>query len=274
MEFKVKQSWLEYWYIWLGFYPSHWLLPEGTITTNDKIAEKENWKTKTEAQQFLDNWMPKKEWLTTDEVRAAAELGELEALDCSIEHWKQNVLNVRMGTSLTGHDHCAICVRDEILRPDDYGPQCTECILNNYLPKKGTTEACCDEYNKFRQNPTETNAIVMLNKLVEIRNRYVVNYEETKMIKELTVAEISEALGYEVKVVKEQPKPEPYQFKVGDVAVTLTGNYRFIVKINSKLYAVDKYGNELGGYEMEKGQEHFETYNYKKIGRLKAFLVE
>lgn len=94
------------------------------------------------------------------------------------------------------------------------------------------------------------------------------------MIKELTVAEISEALGYEVKVVKEQPTP--YQFKAGDVVECeyYKGNarIRLIVELQcgEGLIAVDIQGE----YRGISNRYNFRMCGYKKIGELKAFLVK
>ena len=94
------------------------------------------------------------------------------------------------------------------------------------------------------------------------------------MTKELTVREISEALGYEIKVVKKQPKP--YQFKAGDVVECAhyigRARLRLIVQplYTKDLVAVDIHGKRKGSDEAT----NFRGCNYKKIGTLKAFLVE
>ena len=105
-------------------------------------------------------------------------------------------------------------------------------------------------------------------------DRIIAKYsKENKMTKELTVAEISEALGYEVKVVKEQPKPKLYQFQAGDVCVCENGCgkrfTRIITSHCSKLSAYDQFG-----YFCAAGQREFESFGYKKVGELKAFLVK
>ena len=88
------------------------------------------------------------------------------------------------------------------------------------------------------------------------------------MTKELTVAEISEALGYEVKVVKEQPKPKPYQFKAGDVA-DYDGDFRIFVKVNGNILSIDVDDGE----RCLIGQKEFEKYgSYKKIGELSDYI--
>lgn len=55
------------------------------------------------------------------------------------------------------------------------------------------------------------------------------------MVKELTVAEISEALGYEVKVVKEQPHKIPKDIYVGQV-----------YQVNADKYMVAAIGSKKG----------------------------
>jgi len=84
-------------------------------------------------------------------------------------------------------------------------------------------------------------------------------------MKELTVREISEALGYEVKVVKEQP--ESYQFKGGDVVKTDWNLIRIILYIDGKSKSFD-----CNGFHQSTGQQSFETNNYRKIGELKDYI--
>lgn len=94
------------------------------------------------------------------------------------------------------------------------------------------------------------------------------------MTKELTVAEISEALGYEIKVVKESTKP--YQFKAGDVVecthYTGAARIRLIVDTGytAGLTAVDIRGRCKGTCS----KQNFLHCGYKKLGELQAFLVK
>lgn len=110
----------------------------------------------------------------------------------------------------------------------------------------------------------------------KIYDKIIEKYKENKMAKEMTVAEIAKALGYEVKVVKEQPKPEPYQFKAGDVVqidyYAGENAVRLIVEpVYAKgLIAVDIYGLRCS----TDGGTNFNGCSYKKVGELKAFLVK
>lgn len=97
------------------------------------------------------------------------------------------------------------------------------------------------------------------------------------MTKEMTIAEICKVLGYDVKVVKEQEKSEPYQFKAGDVVECEWGTgdtpYRLIVQpqYTEGLIAVDTHGKRRGS---DKSAKNFAGCGYKKLGELKAFLVK
>lgn len=64
----------------------------------------------------------------------------------------------------------------------------------------------------------------------------------------------------------EPPKPK-HIFQAGDVARSKYGYWRLIIKINGKLYAVDKYGYVMGEHSSKIGQEHFEEFGYKFIGK-------
>ena len=95
--------------------------------------------------------------------------------------------------------------------------------------------------------------------------------KENKMVKELTVAEISEALGYDVKVVKESTKP--YQFKAGDVVEFNTFNSeekRIFVEIKGVLYSLYLDGT-VACYAKDKDRT-FSANHYKKIGRLNSYI--
>lgn len=57
MKFEIAQSYLKYWYIYDKDFHRHWLLPNGTMTFDEHKAATNNWKTKQEAQKFLDNYL-------------------------------------------------------------------------------------------------------------------------------------------------------------------------------------------------------------------------
>lgn len=279
MKPTVAHSCGNYWYIYLEKGRYIWLLPDGTITANYIDAKNKNWKTEQEAQQFLDNWMPRKKKLGFYEVEIAAKGCEQEALDCSIEHWKQNVLDVEHAN--LGSPYCAVCVkagveRDEAIGSWRNGRACRWCIVNDYKILNSTN--CCKEYAAFCGNRTEENAIAMLNKLVLIRNKKYGNpykqynvgidlAKEKKMTKEMTVAQVAKELGYDVKIVKESVKPKPYQFKAGDVVENSFRDKRIIVRLDGKLTAIG-----MNGTERSRSQEEFEIAGYKKIGELKDFI--
>lgn len=94
-------------------------------------------------------------------------------------------------------------------------------------------------------------------------------FRRTKMIKLSNGVEISEdtvvaalkAAGINIEPVK----PE-HIFEVGDVANTPDGGWRFIVLIDSKLIAVNQNGI-VQGSGSNGGQNHFEAFNYKFVGK-------
>jgi len=192
LEFKVVYWCGDAYYIDTSPLSSTYLWKDGTLNKGstgyykagqptDMSKAPGYWKTEQEAQQFLDNWMPRKERLNVREVEFAAKVNEEVALDCSIEHWKQNVLDVN--NAHVGSSYCAVCLRAEEKSGVMDKGQCVSCILNNYTIN---TTNCCKEYKDFCNRRTEENAIAMLNKLVLIRNKkygnpYIV--EEKKMAK-------------------------------------------------------------------------------------------
>lgn len=256
------------------------------------------WKIGQEAQQFLDSWMPRKRSLTISHVERMSKLSKKEALDCSIEHWKQNVLDVENAD--IGSSYCAICMRagdNNILSGQE---RCKRCIVNDYKWIEDIN--CCKEYNDFCVNRTEENAIAMLNKLVLIRNKKYGNpyiekalktnlqkavsatatiYDEYVKMNELfggnKMSKIVFDDGVEVKLSKEttdrlrKELVKPYQFKAGDVAkhssTWVDDVIRIIVRADGKLKSYDRRGKYYST-----GQKKFEQEGYKKIGELKDFI--
>jgi hypothetical protein len=96
------------------------------------------------------------------------------------------------------------------------------------------------------------------------------------MIKEMTVSEISRALGHEVKVVKEQPKPKPYQFKAGDVAEfahSTCKEKRLMVEIKGELHAVDSASGFSACFVGQGDKDRtFEANGYRKVGEIKDYI--
>jgi len=236
------------------------------------------WRTQQEAQQFLDKWMPRKKKLPIYDVQYYSTLGEMEALDCSIEHWKQNVLDV--DDANLGSSYCAICVRAKKESGAMGKNQCVSCILNSY--KRGVTN-CCEEYKAFVNNGTEENAIAMLNKLVLIRNNkygnpYEIKKEDyfhgRKEKKKMAKIEFDDGVKVELsketteRLRKELVKSNPYQFKAGDVVKNHYGYRRIIIEHDDELLS---FGINPVGIRSE-GQKDFEKAGYAKIGELEDFI--
>ena len=265
------------------------------------------WRIEQEAQQFLDNWMPRKEQLTIQDVARVATKSEKLALDCSIEHWKQNVLDV--GGAHLGSSYCAVCIRagierDNVVGSWRNGKSCPYCIVNNY--KVGDVGNCCKEYKAFCDNKTEENAIAMLNKLVLIRNnKYGNPYTEKAFKINLQKAVSATATiydeyvkmntlyggnkmnkivfddGKEVELSKETTerlrkelvKPE-IEWRHGDIASSYwcaIGNSkkRLILIEAGDIKIYDNTGFRLyQGYSQDCIKDRMEEYKYERIGNL------
>ena len=272
MKLEAKSGWIsaykcvgKFWY----------LRKDGTIHT--KLRANKGWFiSKQEAEQFLKNWLPSKDLLTKEQVRERAEVSDVSALDCSIEHWKQVVF---LGHESDGikinEDYCALCQR--------YGCNigCSRCPLNSCWdesPFRKVVEARdVGDASKF-----EEASVNMLNELINIRNKKYGNpymivknkiycadvpITKGKEMVELTVGEVAKRLGIdEVKIigeVAEQLKEkEKYQFEHGDTAVNVYGGNRIIISIDDNLTAFDKYAVQ------GRGQKYFEDNNYEKTGNV------
>lgn len=77
-------------------------------------------------------------------------------------------------------------------------------------------------------------------KLSRILDQIIEKYREKPMVEELTVREISEALGYEVKVVKEQEKSK---LKHGDIVRAADGFTRIILRYKGNLVGFNETDN-------------------------------
>lgn len=283
-----------------------YLRKDGTLATSLR-GDKDWFKTKQEAQQFLDNWMPHKKQLTITEVGEAAKLSERIALDYSIEHWKQNVLDVK--NAHLGGSYCAVCERagQGGFRGQE---RCMICVVNGYK-YSGNFISCCKEYDNFCDDKTEENAIAMLNKLVLIRNekygnrRYGNPYTEKALKINLQKAVSATATiydeyvkmntlyggnkmskivfddGKEVELSKETTerlrkelvKPE-IEWRHGDIALSYwcaIGNSKkrliLIEARDIKIY--DNTGFRLyQGYSQDCIKDRMEEYKYERIGNL------
>jgi len=285
---------------------------EPSVKNYGSYGEISYWDSEQEAQQFLDEWLPKGKWfywlgsenryrpttefnnykdkfeinwLTEEEVKEAAQKGDKEALDCSIEHWKQIVVAgydeyVRArdkGKAAIDEGFCALCQKFQsawTLTPFS----CYDCFLTKANKMCGSSKSIYQlvrraQYTKDKPE-FEKSSVDMLNLLVKIRNKKFGNpYLGDKEMKELTVREISEKLGYEVKVVKEQEKPK-HQFKAGDVALSEGGDAEPRIIFNNHSNNLRSVHGQTGDKTRTLGQKEFEFWNYKYIGRLSDFINE
>ena len=239
------------------FFTGYWLIKDGTLTKNCQLVIDNYWKTKQEAEEFLKNWLPAKDLLTLKQVEERAKVSELSALDCSIEHWKQNVIKGVTDRKYIKEGYCALCKRDRM--------NCAACPLES-CGSCSLWRKCNDALFEGTSSQFEQAAINMLNKLIEIRNKKYGIVKGKEML-ELTVGEVAKRLGVdEVKIVKENPK---YQFKSGDIACSKgcgDSGRRIFMQINGCLGIYDETGF---CFEKINVQEYAKRFNYKKIGELR-----
>ena len=182
----------------------YWLLDDGTLSKDSakakKSAEGRNRSTKL-AQEFVDKWLPPKEWLTTEQVLTASKLSDEMALLCSLNHWKQIVMNfwnfensVFESKVDISYDYCALCQRHKRKRNCPLELEC---------------DGCCNEWKNFRDDRTLDNAIAMFNRLQELYN---------SLYKDKSLDERIEQCKKDIKALeKEKEKLESQVFKQGDI---------------------------------------------------------
>jgi len=255
-----------------------------------------------DAETYLQEWLPQKEWLTIEQVQEAANISDEAALVCSINHHKQMLL--------AGWDKL-----QEAMNDGDVNQSATYCALckRNYMTKdcplkKNCIGGCIPEWKELARAKEDNfieAQINMLNKLQETYNKlygqtdnsstYIVylldefanttnwdydmyiNYNKLfgeKKMKEIDVKleqnkKDIERLEAEIEQLKaEKTKEEKYIFKAGDVCELPQGSKRLIVKFGSELWSI----NVNDGMAMAKGQKEFEHFCYKKIGELSDYL--
>ncbi|MHA1685333.1 MAG: hypothetical protein ACTSYD_02870, partial [Candidatus Heimdallarchaeaceae archaeon] len=170
--------------------PVIWYLQsDGNLS--EKVDDIALFKTLQEAQDFLDSWLPKKEWLTIDEIKSAK--NEKEALDLSIEHWKQiciadyeDLKKAKEKDEVSIMNlHCALCQYHKATG------RCDDCILKD-------DGVCCQEWRKVAQNENGLSTdqqklefkkacIQMLNRLITERNKMVTYNIDGKEFSEETI---------------------------------------------------------------------------------------
>ena len=259
-------------YIGTGMGTSLW--KNGTL----KYYAKDRWDSVQQAQQFLDSWLPPKEWITQEYVKEQAKISGCAALDCSITHWKQILLAGYDGykkayylhkTTMDG-EFCALCMYKQI-----HYKHCSDCILGDCNKEKSlwqkTSYATKDNWEK--------SIIPLLNKLITIRNEKYGNpyLEEQKMsdgMIEINGQKFSEStiLEWAKGALKKACKSEEkYIFKAGDVVEYRANGMvsrRVVVNVNDKLWGI----SVDNGRNTVTGQDNFEAFGYKKIGELKNYL--
>jgi hypothetical protein len=263
-------------------------------------------KTRQEAQDFLNKWLPKRhwvfnfppltgqygktfyriDWLTPEYVQEQAKLGDKEALDCSIEHWKQVVV--------AGYDEFIKAQKANRVDIDSF--YCALCCRNHLITHLGCSDACliyrklksgCSNGTPFRKVTTalakedkqafESAAVEELNFLIELRNELFGNpYLETKEMSTIDerIAQCKkdrEAIDRNLKELEEQKEKEKkHQFEPGDVAITRFWQLgpRIILKIRDG--EICSFSN-LGLY-MNHSQREFESNGYEYVGKISDFI--
>jgi len=224
------------------------------------------WSSREEAQQFLNSWLPQKDWITKDQVVESANLSDECAHACSINHWKQIVLASDeeyraaycKGFVNKHADFCSLCERHLC--------KCSVCTLKDTMCGGG----CVPEWSKARYGGKKEQ-IAMLNKLIETYNKH---FGEKKMDTNLDARieqnrrDQEKLKEEEQRLLKEKKDKEKYVFQKGDVVVNDGGQKRIIVRTDQgKINSIDSSGNWQASQ-----QTTFEEYSYKKIGELKDLL--
>lgn len=262
-----------------GYYISdrdNWYLRKNG-TVQGTLKDGSDWfETKQQAQQFLDNWFPQKDWLTQGYVKEQAKISECAALDCSIEHYKQILLAgydsfmEARNKGLAGIKDlfCAMCQRKNSLA--SILTSCKEyCLLN----KEG--QLCCNEWRDLKaiiisrkEKEFDKAVTAVLNKLIEIRSKHFGRKEMDKMIdvkgKKVSESTVVEALekhcGFEEK--------KEYVPQAGHVVQSWKGEERFVIKLgcSGELATIDK-----SGAIISRSRGKFSGCNYKYLGKLNGF---
>ena len=295
--FEIKHSSGGFWYIALERAERcYWLLPSGVLTSNDIFAMTEKFDTKDKAEKFLDKWLPKLhwiefggcstndnnfaiDWLTVDEIKKRAGLGDKEALDCSVEHWKQIAVagyeeykkTKKKSKTGTGARYCALCKRNNC--------RCTTCLICQnvkHIACYGTPHvAVRTALENNSKEEFEKAAIEELNFLVKLRNElYGDPYKENKEMrtinidgKEFSEETVKEALKKHCDF-EEGKKEERHIFKPGDVAL-------YEGMINEPRIILKGKATDFEGVEhCKSGQKDFEYCDYRYIGQISDFINE
>jgi len=240
--------------------PTTWTLADGA------------WKTRREAQEFLDEWLPQSEWLSRSAIGNAAKESEKDALWYSILHWRQIIIKgideYRKGTAAgkvgTYNKYCAICLR------------C--CHKHIICPLRGNIcgGRCIGEWANARRGLTYGSldgAIGLHNKMVKIYNE---KYED-KIMEETKIDDVIvvDGVGYDKETVKAAMKAyeEPPQVSDADVpfdpldVVDNGMGLRVILFSGDKYHAVDL-KDGISAADSEDGR--FKGVGYKKIGTLRG----
>jgi hypothetical protein len=273
MKFEVRGngSWIS-----SGVNDTWYLRRDGTIHRNLRPDFVDYFKSVSEAQEFLDNWLPQKGWITKKQVKEAAEISDESAHACSINHWKQIVLATnkeyeeaynKSNVNICA-DFCSLCKRHHHKQ--------TICTLKENI----CTSECISEWYKAAihiYGGSKKEQIGMLNKLIETYNK---TFRSKKMDNveariEQNRRDQEKLREEEQRLLKEKKDKEGYIFKAGDVVEhhgeSIIGKRiilkRIILKGEKELVAYDLYGVVVA-----RGQSSFEYLGYKKIGELKDLL--
>jgi len=183
---------------WIYDLESHFYIREDGTLRN---CYPKHFKTEQEAQDFLNKWLPKGhwiewldylfgkvtttdytiDWLTQEHIQEQAELGDKEALDCSIEHWKQIVVAgwdvfytaYRRGKVNIYSNYCALCERFKL--PSPYiGTKCSNCTIATKAGVSGCLDTPHEKariaFDRRDKQAFKSAAVEELNFLIELRN--------------------------------------------------------------------------------------------------------
>lgn len=262
IEFSINtNSIFGYAYIYVddGTNTRRWLLPTGIVTDNSKLASGSGllFESKSDAEKFLKHWSPAKGFMSKRNAENCSFIGECQALDCAIEHWKQVYFNVLEGDDHVGSATCSLCLRSKRVKSITESA-CQKCILNDYSHRTYADRiggndyfgsSCCVEYSEFTDKASTANALAMLNTLVELRNKKYghAQYSEFGTIKSMLkvdFAKVEKNIAQTFINVVMNMKSEP-EFKI--CHWSLKGWYVHRAESNEYLYADGTLHRMCGG---------------------------
>lgn len=254
---------------WIRLDEGNWWYLQRDNTFAYDLGDSDDWPTSEAAQDFLDNWLPPKEWLTQEQIIEVAKQGDREALKYSIIHWKQIVV--------AGWDEYKKAENKDLVNTET--AFCALCQEYHGTPKKhpdcilyeNSDITCCKEWRNLKGKQGvdfEKVAIEMLNRLIRERIKMPEEMIPIQLVYnniEVLVPKSTIREAYE-KFCKSAKALEPYQFKAADVVKDELDNFRICIKVDDELRAYRKSGEDFVL------ARNLEKFGYEKVGVISDFI--